>query len=756
MWSIYLLFPIIVGIIGLAVVFWLRKWVLDIPIEVEKTREVSEWIKTGARAFLKREYVTISYFIIGISIVLGALAYLGVLGWEITLGFIVGSVLSLFMAWIGMETATDANVRTTNVARKDALGALKVAFRGGAVTGLSLISLAVLGISLLYIVAGHPSLIVGFGFGASLAALFAQLGGGIYTKSADIGADLVGKVEQGLEEDDPKNAAVIADQVGDNVGDCAGRASDLFESFSDNIISIMIIGAFLALYTFKDILSDALPFILLPLVLQAIGIIAVIIGVFSIIGKDPTKSIYLSFMVTGIIIVVGFSLAIELMIGPEAAAIGDPTFPLRLIIASIVGLVGSLLTVLGVIYFTGHQYGPVKDIAKSAKGGPAIDVLAGLSYGMESSFPEAIIIGIVIAISFFIAAGSLDISGINGIKGIYGVAIAGLGLLGVTGIIQTSDTFGPIVDNADGIATMAGIGDEVGTSLETLDAVGNMTKALTKAYGMAAAILTAISMLFAYIVEAVDKASIAGVVSIGVEELAKDFDKVLSVAAVNMLHPLVIVGVLIGAAVPFLFSAWALKGAQSGAFAMVAEVRRQFKENPGILEGKTLPDYGKAVDIATRYALIEMIMPTLLGLFMPILIGVLIPGILSLWVLAGYLASLNIVAALLAIFQFNAGGALDNAKKVIEISGRKHTPEHEAAVVGDTVGDPLKDTAGPSLHILIKLSNILSITLVPLYVALVEIGNYVYNLSIAIGVLFIWVIIWLFVRHARKKYVSEQ
>lgn len=753
--NLYLIFTLAIGLLGLAVVFWLRKWIIDIPIEVEKTKEVSSWIKTGARAFLRREYITISYFIASIAIALSLLAYLGIFGaegWAIPLGFILGSALSLLMAWIGMETATDANVRTTNVARKDAFAALKVAFRGGAVTGLSLVSLSILGISLLYMITENASLVVGFGFGASLAALFAQLGGGIYTKSADIGADLVGKVEQGLEEDDPRNAAVIADQVGDNVGDCAGRASDLFESFSDNIISIMIIGAFIATFTFRDFLVDVLPFVLLPLVLQAIAIIAVIIGVFSLIGKDPTKSIYLSFLVTGVVIVIGFTLAIEVIIGPAAVSINDPTFAHRLVLSSIIGLVGSLLTVLGVIYYTGHQYPPVKSIAESAKGGPAIDVLAGLSFGMESAFPEAIIISIVIAVSFFVAAGDLDLSGINGLKGIYGVALAGLGLLGVTGIIQTSDTFGPIVDNADGIATMAGIEDEVGTSLETLDAVGNMTKALTKAYGMAAAILTAVSMLFAYIIEAVDKASVQGIIGTGIEDIAKDFDIVLSLAAVNIIHPLVLVGLVIGATVPFIFSALAIRGAQRGAFAMVNEVRRQFKDNPGIMEGKSLPDYGKAVDIATRYALVEMIMPTLLGLFLPILIGVLVPGVISLWVLAGYLAALNVVAALLAIFQFNAGGALDNAKKVVEISGMKRTPVHEATVVGDTVGDPLKDTSGPSLHILIKLSNILSITLVPMYVYLIKANNYTLNLAIAAVILVLWVIVWLYVRSVRKKY----
>jgi len=755
--TIGLAFSISAGILGLIVVYLLRRWVLSIPIEVEKTAEVARWIKAGARAFLKREYMTIAYFIVGISIALAILAYQQILAWSIVYGFILGAILSLLMAWVGMETATDANVRTTNLGRKDPLEALKAAFRGGAVTGLSLVSLSVLGISILYLITRNPSLIVGFGFGASLAALFAQLGGGIYTKSADIGADLVGKVEQGLEEDDPRNAAVIADQVGDNVGDCAGRASDLFESFSDNLISIMIIGAFIAGISLADLIGANKEYvaslIILPLVLQAVAIIATIIGIFLLRGEDPTKAIYLTFLATGVMIVIGFGLSIEWLIGPVGSAIGDPTFAHRLFLASIVGIVGCLLTVLGVMYYTGHKYRPVKEIAEASRGGPAINILAGLSYGMESAFPEAIIIAATIALSFFIAAGSLNITGIAGIKGIYGVALAGLGLLGLTGIIQTSDTFGPIVDNADGIATMAGIGDEVGDSLEVLDAVGNMTKAITKAYGMAAAILTAVAMVFAYILETLDKAH--SVLGIDLAEVAGDFGEILRIASINVANPLILVGVIIGATVPFLFSAWAIRGAQRGAFAMVDEVRRQFRENPDILAGKALPNYGRAVDISTKYALVEMVMPTLLGLLMPILMGVLIPGALSLWVLAGYLVSLNVVAALLAIFQFNAGGALDNAKKYVKMTIGKGTDEHEAAIVGDTVGDPLKDTAGPSLHILIKLSNILSITLIPLFVALIELNNYMYNVAIAVTIIIVWVILSIVIARTRKAFIRE-
>ncbi len=735
----HLVFSTIVGIVGLIVVFFLRSWVKKQPVVCEKAKEVSSWIKSGARAFLRREFMTIMYFIIAIAIVLGALAFLHILEIHILIGFILGSILSLLMAYIGMETATDANVRTTEAARKDPLKAFMIAYRGGAVTGLSLVSLAVLGLSVLYIFFESPSLIVGFGFGASLSALFAQLGGGIFTKAADIGADLVGKVEKKLEEDDPRNAAVIADLVGDNVGDCAGRASDLFESFSDNLIAIMILGFFIAVYVYGISVEVALPFIILPLVLASMGIIASIVGVFVAKAKNPTKAVTVSYLVSGIIVVVSFYVAIELMLTPIEPLFNDPLFSERIFLAAIFGLVGSLLTVFLVLYYTGYENKPVQDIADAAKGGAALDILSGVSLGMESAFPEAVIIGLVMIASFFIGAGTFSLEGLDPIKGLYGAAMGLLGLLSMTGIIQTSDTFGPIVDNADGIATMSGLGDKVGKSLETLDAVGNTTKALTKAYGMAAALLTGIAVLFAYIAEVIREKGLLEAGNI-------TFEKILEVMAVNIVNPLILFGLVIGAAVPFLFSAWAIKGATRGAFHVVEEVRAQFRENPAILEGKALPDYARSVDIATKVALVDMIMPTLIGVFMPIIMGV----TFGVFILAAYLVALKIVSALLAIFQFNAGGALDNAKKLIEIKGLKGTDIHAATVIGDTFGDPLKDTAGPSLHILIKLSNILSITLIPLFIA---VENYPLHMKliVVITIIVTWIIIAIFTRYLRRK-----
>jgi len=737
----HLLFAVGVGALGLVIVFLLRRWVLQQPVEHKEAIKVATWIKQGARAFLKREFTTVAYFIAAISAVLGILAFEKILEYHIVIGFIVGSILSLLMAYIGMETATDANVRTTEAGRRDPLKAFLIGYRGGAVTGLALVSLSILGIGLLYIFFGNPSLIVGFGFGASLAALFAQVGGGIYTKSADIGADLVGKVEKRIPEDDPRNAGVIADLVGDNVGDCAGRASDLFESFSDNLIAIMILGWFVAVEVFGNSPQAIVSFIVYPLVLQAVGLLANIVGLFVARSKDPTKAVAISYLVSGIVIALGFYLTAHIILDPLEVYFGaDPLLAERLYIAAMLGLLGSMSTVFLVLYYTGLHKGPVKEIVKYAEGGAALDILAGTSLGMESTFPEVVIIGLVMVAAFFIGAGTLDFSKEMAIMGLYGASMAVLGLLSMTGIIQTSDTFGPIVDNADGIATMAGLEEEVGTSLEVLDSVGNTTKALTKAYGMAAALLTGVSVLFAYVAE------VLRILGISVE----NFQQIIELLPINILNPLVIFGLMVGAGVPFLFSAWTIKGAQRGAFGVVKEVKRQFDENPAILEGKAYPDYAKAVDIATKAALVDMVMPTLLGLFMVIIVGI----SFGLIVLAAYLIALKIVSALLAVYQFNAGGALDNAKKLVEISGKKGTDLHAATVIGDTFGDPLKDTAGPSLHILIKLSNILAITLIPLF-ALMEKASLTTKILYVVVIIVVWIVLDIIIKVIRKRMWGE-
>jgi len=678
----------IVGVLSLLVVALIIWLILREDAGTQRMREIASFIQEGANAFMKREFTTIAYFII----ILAILLYF--IGIKISIGFIIGAILSLTAAYIGMSIAVRANVRTSNAARKSGEKALKIAFLGGSVTGLTIVGLSLLGVGGLYILFGQePSSLVGFGFGASLAALFAQLGGGIYTKAADVGADLVGKVEHRIPEDDPRNPAVIADQVGDNVGDCAGRGADLFESFSDNIIGIMILGA-----SFAALLGSK--YILYPLLAESIGVIGVILGVLLFRpGRNPMTSIYTSLAVATIISLIGFYwLGVFYM--------ND----IKLFYTSTLGVITSFIVAVIILYYTGNHR-PVIEIARSSKMGAAINLIQGLAYGFESAVGPVVVVAIVIGLSYIIAGG--------GIHGIYGIASAAAGILSTTGIIMTADTFGPISDNADGIAEMAGISDEVADKTEMLDAAGNVTKAVTKGYAMACATITSIVLLFAFIVEAGIKylhlniealngllqGSIAsgGAVSIS--------SKILSIA----FDPYIIIALFIGSAIPFLFSSMAIKAVGKTAFQMVEEVRRQFREIKGLLEGKAKPDYAKAVDISTRNALREMVPPTLLGLIAPVIMGIIfgVKGMIA------YLIGVTLSAVLLALFMYNVGGAWDNAKKYIEAGnfGGKGTDAHAAAVIGDTVGDPLKDTAGPSLHILIKLQNIIAITLLPLFIA---------------------------------------
>jgi len=643
--------------------------------------EIAGYIREGANAYMRRQFKTIAYFIAALAAILAAAR-----GPYTSIAFIYGAVLSLLAAYFGMNAATIANVRTANMARKDPGKAVVVAFRGGAVMGLSLVGLSIIGISTLYLLYGKLipdertmlEYIVGFGFGASLAALFAQLGGGIYTKAADIGADLVGKVEAGIPEDDPRNPAVIADQVGDNVGDCAGRGADLFESFSDNIIASMILGLSLAMSIAAASPALVKKIVEFPLMVEAVGAIAAIAGVLMVRGgRDPMKSINTGLTTTSVVCAIGFIALVE--------ALGLPG-GLRLALAYISGLLASVIVGYITQYYTSADYAPVKRIADAAKTGPAINIIMGLSAGMESAVLPMVIISVVIIFSYVVMGGIR-----NPASGFYGITAATLGILSTTGFIMSSDTFGPISDNAGGIAEMSGIEDEVREATDVLDAVGNTTKALTKGYAMSCAALSALVLFASYVY------------------LMKEYGHP---GVINLSKPHVIVGTFLGAAVPFLFSALAIRAVGKTAFQMVEEVRRQFREIPGILEGKAKPDYERCVDISTRNALREMIAPTLISLAAPVLVGLLLGG----EALGGFLIAATASGALLAVFMFNAGGAWDNAKKYIESGylGGKGTPAHAASVIGDTVGDPLKDTAGPSLHILIKLLNIVALTLVPI------------------------------------------
>jgi len=670
------------GIVSLAfipVLFWL---IDREDAGTERMKEVASYIREGANVFLRREFQTIAYFIVGLAIL-----FLIFRGWQIALGFVLGALLSMLAMVVGMNAATRANVRTSNAARQGrADKALTIAFRGGAVMGLLIVALNLMGISLLMVIFGigshdpeSVSLLLGFGVGASLAALFAQLGGGIYTKAADIGADLVGKIEAHIREDDPRNPAVIADQVGDNVGDCAGRGADLFESGSDNLVTMMIIGAspiFFGRYGWAAILF--------PLLSRAVGSLGTVIGVFLVRGKEgrsPTLCVTIGFLGTGAFCLASFYCIARWVM-----------HDMTLFYSNALGLVGAFCVFLIVNYYTGIGQKPARRIVELTRSGSALTILSGLSYGMESCGWQAILIAVIMLAAYYIGGG--------GLSGIYNIAAAVLGITEMKGIIMASDTFGPIADNSAGISEMAGLSEEARRVGDELDAVGNMTKALTKGYAMTTATLTGAVILFSYLFEA---ARLLDIPLTGIESLM-----------VNLADPLSIAAILIGSAMPFLFSALAIQGVGRAAFQMVEEIRRQFGESPGLLAGDATPDYSRCIDISTRSALREMIAPTLLSVVMPITIGF----TMGVWPLAAYLIAVKVVAALLATFMFNAGGAWDNAKKYVE-SGRLDKAEpadYAAVVVGDTVGDPLKDTAGPSLHILIKLQNILAITMLPLFV----------------------------------------
>jgi K(+)-stimulated pyrophosphate-energized sodium pump len=511
--------------------------------------------------------------------------------------------------------------------------------------------------------------------------LFAQVGGGIYTKAADIGADLAGKVEARIPEDDPRNPAVIADLVGDNVGDCAGRGADLFESSADNLVCTMIIGlAFVSTYGWYAVLF--------PLLLRAIvGPVSTTIGVFSVRkwGKrNPLTSLNIGLFSAGISdLILFYVLSIWLM--------GD----IRFFYCLSLGLLAVLIISLIVQYYTGINRGPVKKIAEASQTGASLNILTGFSYGLESAVLPMVLIAAVMLSAYQILGG--------GLLGIFGIAMTTLGMTEMKGMIQSIDTFGPISDNAAGIAQMSGLSGETRESLDSLDAAGNVTKAITKGYGLTKCVLSSVVMLFAYIFVLTQY---QGITLTNLSDIA---------LYLNLSNPAVIAALLIGASVPFLFSALIIRATSRAASKMVDEVRRQFKEIPGLLEGKAKPDYSRCVDISTKYSLKQMVLPTSVGLISPIIIGF----TFGVWPLAAYLLGVTIVGALLAVFMFNSGGAWDNAKKLIEAGhyGGKGSSAHSAAVKADTVGDPLKDTAGPSLHILIKLQNILSITLLPLFLA---------------------------------------
>ncbi len=655
--------------------------ILKIKVADQKMNDIALAIRQGAQAYLGRQTKTISVFVVVIVLILGYF-----LNWVMALGFLAGAILSLAAAYIGMGVCTRTNVRTAFKAKEGLQPALNIAFRGGMVTGLGVVGLALLGVTGFYLILrtmGYdnqaiPSLLVGFGFGASLISLFARVGGGIFTKAADVGADLVGKVEQDIPEDDPRNPAVIADNVGDNVGDVAGMGADLFETYAVTLIAALVLAA----STFQS--SFAQVAIEYPLALGAVAIIASIIGGFFVrLGKSKNimGALYKGLISTSILAAIGFYFVTNAMLN------GDR----YMFATTLVGIVLTLLMNVITEYYTSTHYNPVKAIAKASETGAGTNVIIGIAYGLRSTFWPVMAIVAAILTAYYLG----DMSSLH--SGIFGVAIAAVAMLSTTGIVIAMDAYGPITDNAGGIAEMAQLPESVREVTDALDAVGNTTKAVTKGYAIGSAALAALVLFQAY---------------------SEEFIKFGHQLADNISNPMVLVGLFIGALLPAFFSSYCMQAVGRAAHKVVDEVRRQFKEIKGIMEGKAKPDYKACVDIVTKAALYEMVMPGLMAVIAPVAVGF----ILGPNALAGLLAGVIVAGLVTAISMCTGGGAWDNAKKYIEKGnfGGKGSPAHKAAVVGDTVGDPYKDTAGPAINALIKVISTIALIIAPLMAAMIK------------------------------------
>ncbi len=661
------------GVIGLLFAVYLVLYILKLDAGTDRMKEIASAIQEGAMAYLNRQYKTVAV----IAVILAVL-----IAWAINvptaIGFILGALMSAAAGYLGMNISVRSNVRCANAAKEGMQQALNVAFKGGAVTGISVASLALLGVSGLFIAfggnVGAVDKVIGFGFGASLISLFARIGGGIYTKAADVGTDLVGKVEAGIPEDDPRNPGVIADNVGDNVGDCAGMAADLFETYAVTALGAMLIGV-----TVIDKYPNAVTY---PLMLGAAAIIASIIGTFFVkLGKsgDIMGAMYKGAIIAGGISVVLFYIITQQLMN------GD----IGLFISALVGLGVTAAMIIITEYYTATTHGPVKDIANASVTGPGTNIITGLAVGLQSTALPVIVICAGILISYSVMGG--------GALGLYGIAIAAAAMLSVTGIIIAIDSYGPITDNAGGIAEMAELSKEVRDITDPLDAVGNTTKAVTKGYAIGSAALGALALFAAYSSE--------------INKLLAEQGKPELVLKLS--DPLVLVGLLIGGMIPFLFASFLMGAVGRAATTIVTEIRRQFREIKGIMEGTAKPDYGKCVDIVTIAAQKEMIIPGLLAVLSPLLVGFIFGPV----ALGGLLIGVIISGLLLALMMTTGGAAWDNAKKYIEsgnLGGKRlpdgsKNPTHAAAVVGDTVGDPTKDTAGPAINPLIKVMNIVAI-----------------------------------------------